>query len=68
VILVQCVNSKRDTAAPAKDLYDSTYFDVMRRYAEATQIDVLELCRGMEIGNRISRLQTLSREKENRTL
>jgi len=37
VILVQCVNSKRDTEAPAKDLYDSTYFDVMRRYTEATQ-------------------------------
>jgi hypothetical protein len=31
-------------------------------------IDVREVCRGMEIGNRISRLQTLSREKENRTL
>lgn len=135
MILVQCVNSKRDTEAPAKDLYDSTYFDVMRRYAEATQdnwrilsakhglihpetviepydefgisdeqaasiattlataginhveiiagkkytnpltpeleehgIDVREVCRGMEIGNRISRLQTLSRKKENHTL
>ena len=31
-------------------------------------IDVREVCRGMEIGNRISRLQTLSRKKENHTL
>lgn len=135
MILIQCVSSKRDKRLPTKDLYDSVYFDAMKRYAEASDddyrilsakhgllhpdveidpydefglsdeqaasiattlantginhveviagkkytdpltpeleahgIDVLELCRGMEIGNRISRLQTLSREKENHKL
>jgi len=36
MILIQCVNSKRDKACKAKRLYNSTYFNRMREYAEAT--------------------------------
>jgi len=39
VILIQCVSSKRDKRLPAKDLYDSVYFDAMKRYAEASDDD-----------------------------
>jgi len=39
VILIQCVSSKRDKCLPAKELYDSTYFDAMKRYAEASDCD-----------------------------
>jgi hypothetical protein len=36
VTLIQCTDSKRDHAAPAKDLYDeSAYFCRMRAWAEA---------------------------------
>jgi len=135
VILIQCVSSKRDKRLPAKDLYDSVYFDAMKRYAEASDddyrilsakhgllhpeveidpydefglsdeqaasiattlataginhveviagrkytnpltpeleehgIDVLELCRGMRIGERVEWLQNKCRELENHTL
>jgi len=34
VILIQCVSSKRDKRLPAKDLYDSVYFDAQRQYAK----------------------------------
>ena len=36
MILIQCVSSKKDETLPARDLYDSTYFESMKRYAEAT--------------------------------
>jgi len=36
IVLVGCVKSKRDHAAPAKDLYVSDLFRKGRRYAEAT--------------------------------
>lgn len=36
LVLVGCVKSKRDSGAPAKDLYTSDYFVKMRTYAEAT--------------------------------
>jgi len=36
MILIQCVQSKQDEPLPAKKLYDSTYFDAMKRYAEAS--------------------------------
>ena len=39
MILIQCVSSKRDKCLPAKELYDSTYFDAMKRYAEASDGD-----------------------------
>jgi len=135
MILIQCVQSKQDEPLPAKKLYDSTYFDAMKRYAEATDsewrilsakhgllhpetqihpydafglsekqarsiattlsnakvghveivagkkytnpltpelescgIDVLETCRGMKIGNRLSKLRTLARREENHKL
>jgi hypothetical protein len=32
--LVSCVKSKRDEPAPPADLYTSSYFEKMRRYAE----------------------------------
>jgi hypothetical protein len=35
IALVSCVKSKRSTPAPAKDLYTSTLFRGLRRYAEA---------------------------------
>lgn len=36
IVLVQCTNSKRDSKAPARDLYDeSRYFRKQRDYAEA---------------------------------
>jgi cytoplasmic iron level regulating protein YaaA (DUF328/UPF0246 family) len=34
VALVSCVKSKRDKAAPARDLYTSALFEGLRRYAE----------------------------------
>lgn len=36
IVLVGCVKSKRDQAAPAKDLYVSDLFGKARRYAEGT--------------------------------
>jgi hypothetical protein len=36
MILIQCVSSKKNRPLPAKELYDSTYFDALRRYAEST--------------------------------
>lgn len=38
VVLIQCTKSKRDTATEARDLYDSTYFDAMRQWAESTEL------------------------------
>ena len=35
---------------------------------EQRGVVVVEICRGMEIGNRISRLKTLARKAENHTL
>jgi hypothetical protein len=35
VALVSCVKSKRSSPAPAKDLYTSPLFRLLRRYAEA---------------------------------
>jgi hypothetical protein len=36
MILIQCVSSKKDKPLPARKLYDSTYFDALKRYAQAT--------------------------------
>ena len=135
MILIQCVSSKREKCLPAKELYDSTYFDAMKRYAEASDddyrilsakhglvhpeaeldpydafglsekqaetiaatladagvntvkivagkkytdpltpeleargIDVVEVGRGMRIGNRVKHLKEKARELENHTL
>lgn len=136
VTLIQCTKSKRDEAAKAKNLYDtSAYFRAMRSYAEAVDndycilsakhgllspddtiepydevglseeqcedisselvnagvgkvrliagreysrhlipelesegIDVVEVCCGMQIGERMQRLNTLSRNKRNQSL
>lgn len=40
ILLIQCTDSKRDSPAAAKKLYDeSDYFCKMRSYAEATGLD-----------------------------
>lgn len=44
------------------------YTDALTPELEARGIDVIELCRGMLIGERVSKLQDLAREKENHTL
>lgn len=36
MILISCVSSKKDRRTEAKNLYDSTYFSAMKRYAEST--------------------------------
>jgi hypothetical protein len=135
MILIQCVASKKDETCKAKHLYDSTYFERMREYAEATGepwkilsakhglvdpeetlapydafglsnvqckriaaeldrqdvdsvrviagkkyvdpltpeleakgIDVVELCRGQRIGERLKTLKTMTKEVSNHTL
>lgn len=38
ITLIQCVDTKLDEAAPAKELYDSNYFNLMQDYAESRDV------------------------------